>query len=97
MPNSASSTDGTARVSIDPDNRPSSLSTGEDSGGRQKIVVNHGSNISNGINNLRGEPGGGRTRDHRIKSAMLYQLSYRLLRFEKQKKCNAIRNAANPD
>gem|GEM_PF-1355502 len=27
-----------------------------------------------------GEPGGARTRDHRIKSAMLYQLSYRLLR-----------------
>ena len=26
-----------------------------------------------------GEPGGARTRDHRIKSAMLYQLSYRLL------------------
>jgi hypothetical protein len=25
----------------------------------------------------RGEPGGARTRDHRIKSAMLYQLSYR--------------------
>jgi hypothetical protein len=24
-----------------------------------------------------GEPGGNRTRDHRIKSAMLYQLSYR--------------------
>ena len=24
-----------------------------------------------------GEPGGIRTRDHRIKSAMLYQLSYR--------------------
>ena len=24
-----------------------------------------------------GEPGGSRTRDHRIKSAMLYQLSYR--------------------
>ena len=24
-----------------------------------------------------GEPGGDRTRDHRIKSAMLYQLSYR--------------------
>ena len=27
-----------------------------------------------------GEPGGTRTRDHRIKSAMLYQLSYRPLR-----------------
>ena len=26
-----------------------------------------------------GEPGGTRTRDHRIKSAMLYQLSYRPL------------------
>jgi hypothetical protein len=26
---------------------------------------------------LDGEPGGSRTRDHRIKSAMLYQLSYR--------------------
>jgi hypothetical protein len=24
-----------------------------------------------------GDPGGARTRDHRIKSAMLYQLSYR--------------------
>ena len=29
---------------------------------------------------INGEPGGARTRDHRIKSAMLYQLSYRLLR-----------------
>jgi hypothetical protein len=29
---------------------------------------------------LNGEPGGTRTRDHRIKSAMLYQLSYRPLR-----------------
>src|SRR5579863_7017104 len=29
-----------------------------------------------------GEPGGARTRDHRIKSAMLYQLSYRLLRMK---------------
>jgi hypothetical protein len=29
--------------------------------------------------NPNGEPGGARTRDHRIKSAMLYQLSYRLL------------------
>jgi hypothetical protein len=28
---------------------------------------------------MNGEPGGARTRDHRIKSAMLYQLSYRLL------------------
>jgi hypothetical protein len=27
---------------------------------------------------MTGEPGGARTRDHRIKSAMLYQLSYRL-------------------
>ena len=27
-----------------------------------------------------GESGGARTRDHRIKSAMLYQLSYRLVR-----------------
>jgi hypothetical protein len=26
---------------------------------------------------VNGEPGGDRTRDHRIKSAMLYQLSYR--------------------
>ena len=26
---------------------------------------------------MNGEPGGARTRDHRIKSAMLYQLSYR--------------------
>ena len=26
---------------------------------------------------INGEPGGARTRDHRIKSAMLYQLSYR--------------------
>ena len=26
---------------------------------------------------MSGEPGGNRTRDHRIKSAMLYQLSYR--------------------
>jgi hypothetical protein len=29
------------------------------------------------IKRLNGEPGGTRTRDHRIKSAMLYQLSYR--------------------
>ncbi len=29
------------------------------------------------MNDLTGEPGGIRTRDHRIKSAMLYQLSYR--------------------
>jgi hypothetical protein len=29
---------------------------------------------------MNGEPGGARTRDHRIKSAMLYQLSYRLSR-----------------
>ncbi len=28
-----------------------------------------------------GEPGGTRTRDHRIKSAMLYQLSYRPAKF----------------
>ena len=28
-------------------------------------------------NKTNGEPGGARTRDHRIKSAMLYQLSYR--------------------
>ena len=28
-----------------------------------------------------GEPGGIRTRDHRIKSAMLYQLSYRPMLF----------------
>ena len=39
--------------------------------------------ISGGMQVLRnhcpenGEPGGARTRDHRIKSAMLYQLSYR--------------------
>jgi hypothetical protein len=31
------------------------------------------------LNELFGEPGGARTRDHRIKSAMLYQLSYRPL------------------
>ena len=31
-------------------------------------------------NGKNGEPGGTRTRDHRIKSAMLYQLSYRPLR-----------------
>jgi hypothetical protein len=30
-----------------------------------------------------GEPGGARTRDHRIKSAMLYQLSYRLVESER--------------
>ena len=29
------------------------------------------------LEKLFGEPGGARTRDHRIKSAMLYQLSYR--------------------
>ncbi len=29
------------------------------------------------LKELNGEPGGARTRDHRIKSAMLYQLSYR--------------------
>ena len=32
---------------------------------RQKLII------------FDGEPGGARTRDHRIKSAMLYQLSYR--------------------
>ena len=32
-----------------------------------------------------GEPGGARTRDHRIKSAMLYQLSYRPWREENAK------------
>ena len=31
-----------------------------------------------------GEPGGTRTRDHRIKSAMLYQLSYRPILLQKQ-------------
>jgi hypothetical protein len=31
-----------------------------------------------------GEPGGARTRDHRIKSAMLYQLSYRPRRYCKE-------------
>ena len=33
------------------------------------------------MNDLNGEPGGIRTRDHRIKSAMLYQLSYRPMLF----------------
>jgi hypothetical protein len=40
-------------------------SSGEDDRGRIEVFWNHG------------EPGGARTRDHRIKSAMLYQLSYR--------------------
>ena len=44
-----------------------------DSGDRQECYNMH---ILLKIN---GEPGGARTRDHRIKSAMLYQLSYRLL------------------
>ena len=35
------------------------------------VVVGVEPNLNNG------EPGGTRTRDHRIKSAMLYQLSYR--------------------
>ncbi len=36
-------------------------------------------NMKNQLNHqlVDGEPGGARTRDHRIKSAMLYQLSYR--------------------
>jgi hypothetical protein len=33
--------------------------------------------MSDPRHNWNGEPGGTRTRDHRIKSAMLYQLSYR--------------------
>lgn len=33
------------------------------------------------MNDFDGEPGGIRTRDHRIKSAMLYQLSYRPMFF----------------
>lgn len=41
-----------------------------DSGARQNLEV-----MQNVESN--GEPGGTRTRDHRIKSAMLYQLSYR--------------------
>ena len=45
------------------------------------MVVNHRSSISNGMNDFDGEPGGIRTRDHRIKSAMLYQLSYRPMFF----------------
>ncbi len=36
--------------------------------------------LREGLNDLCGEPGGARTRDHRIKSAMLYQLSYRPMR-----------------
>lgn|ERR1700761_550061 len=35
-----------------------------------------------------GEPGGNRTRDHRIKSAMLYQLSYRP---DKNPRCACLR------
>ncbi len=34
--------------------------------------------ISNWYRKVRGEPAGGRTRDHLIKSQVLYQLSYRL-------------------
>jgi predicted secreted acid phosphatase len=41
-----------------------------DNGARQNQEVQK--NVENN-----GEPGGARTRDHRIKSAMLYQLSYR--------------------
>jgi hypothetical protein len=41
-----------------------------DNGARQNQEVQE--NVENN-----GEPGGARTRDHRIKSAMLYQLSYR--------------------
>ncbi len=41
-----------------------------------------------------GEPGGTRTRDHRIKSAMLYQLSYRpLLESGESSYCSASLNA----
>ncbi len=42
----------------------------QDNGARQNLEVQEDAE-----NN--GEPGGTRTRDHRIKSAMLYQLSYR--------------------
>ena len=41
-----------------------------DNGARQNLEVQE--DVENN-----GEPGGNRTRDHRIKSAMLYQLSYR--------------------
>ena len=50
-------------------------------------IVNESMGSVNGVSHAQtkarlfenyGEPGGARTRDHRIKSAMLYQLSYRL-------------------
>ena len=44
-----------------------------DNGARQNLEVQE--DVENN-----GEPGGNRTRDHRIKSAMLYQLSYRPFR-----------------
>ena len=44
--------------------------------------INHGASAAKTqtrqLIDFNGEPGGARTRDHRIKSAMLYQLSYRL-------------------
>ena len=44
--------------------------------------INHGASTAKTqtrqLIDFNGEPGGARTRDHRIKSAMLYQLSYRL-------------------
>jgi hypothetical protein len=41
--------------------------------------IQRGKGVSNSLQDrgFVGEPGGARTRDHRIKSAMLYQLSYR--------------------
>jgi hypothetical protein len=44
-----------------------------------------------------GEPGGARTRDHRIKSAMLYQLSYRLDLLSKDGTNTAKKRPASSD
>ena len=71
----------TTRVSIDPHDPLSGTATEEDNGGRQTVALKRGLDIPNGMNDLNGEPGGIRTRDHRIKSAMLYQLSYRPMLF----------------
>jgi hypothetical protein len=43
-----------------------------------------------------GEPGGARTRDHRIKSAMLYQLSYRLSREKEKKRLTEKKDCKRP-
>ena len=60
----------TTRVSIDPHDPLSGTATEEDNGGRQTVALKRGLDIPNRMNDLNGEPGGIRTRDHRIKSAV---------------------------